>query len=224
MRGIILTAGEGTRMRPLTLTRPKTMLPVGGKPLLQYNLEALRDAGVKDITLVVGYYQEVVEEYFQDGEKFGVKIEYVTQEERLGTAHAIATAGSSMNEEVIILNGDILVQSQVIKSLIEKYQRTNCDTILTLTEVDDPSSFGVVELQNDKITDIIEKPDPGKAPTNLINAGIYLFTPKIFEAIKKTSKSPRGEYEITDSIKIQIHGGEEVLGLTFQDRWIDIGR
>ena len=109
MRGIILTAGEGTRMRPLTLTRPKTMLPVGGKPLLQYNLEALRDAGVKKITMVVGYYQEVVEEHFQDGVKFGVQIEYVTQEKRLGTAHAIATAASSVEEEVIILNGDILV-------------------------------------------------------------------------------------------------------------------
>jgi len=224
MRGIILTAGEGTRMRPLTLTRPKTMLQVGGKPLLQYNLEALRDAGVKNITMVVGYYQEVVEEHFQDGVKFGVQIEYVTQEKRLGTAHAIATAASSVEEEVIILNGDILVQSQVIKSLIEKYHRTNCDTILTLTEVDNPSSFGVVELQNDKITDIIEKPAPDKAPTNLINAGIYFFTPKIFRAIEKTPKSSRGEYEITDSIKIQIQNGEEVLGLTFQDRWIDIGR
>ncbi|HMK54179.1 MAG TPA: bifunctional sugar-1-phosphate nucleotidylyltransferase/acetyltransferase [Methanobacteriaceae archaeon] len=224
MRGIILTAGEGTRMRPLTLTRPKTMLPVGGKPLLQYNVEALRDAGIVDIILVVGYYQEVVKEHFQDGSKLGVQIDYVTQEKRLGTAHAIGTAGSNGEDEVIILNGDILVQSQVIKSLIDKYQRTGCDTILTLTEVEDPSSFGVVELQNDRIMDIIEKPAVDKAPSNLINAGIYLFTPEIFETIKITPKSPRGEYEITDSIKIQIQRDKTVLGLTFQDRWIDIGR
>lgn len=224
MRGIILTAGEGTRMRPLTLTRPKTMLPVGGKPLLQYNVEALRDAGVVDITMVIGYYQEVVKEHFRDGSKLGVQIKYVTQEERLGTAHAIGTAGSKGTEEVIILNGDILVQSQIIESLIDKYQRTGCDTILTLTEVEDPSSFGVVELQNDRIIDIVEKPAAGKAPSNLINAGIYLFTPEIFETIRKTPKSPRGEYEITDSIKMQIQAHKNVLGLTLQDRWIDIGR
>jgi NDP-sugar pyrophosphorylase family protein len=89
MRGVLLTAGEGTRMRPLTLTRPKTMLPVGGKPILQYNLEALKNAGITDIVMVVGYKKEVITAYFGDGSKFGVNITYVTQEKRLGTAHAI---------------------------------------------------------------------------------------------------------------------------------------
>jgi UDP-N-acetylglucosamine diphosphorylase/glucosamine-1-phosphate N-acetyltransferase len=224
MRAVILTAGEGTRMRPLTLTRPKTMLPVGGKPLLQYNVEALKDAGVRNITLVVGYHKEVVMEHFKDGSDLGININYIFQEERLGTAHAIGTTANDAEEELIILNGDIIVNSDLIKSLIEKYEETNCETIMVLTEVDDPSSFGVVELSSDRITNIIEKPAPGEAPSNLINAGIYLFKPDIFSAIQKTPKSPRGEYEITDSIKIQIKDGLNARGLASNHHWIDIGR
>jgi UDP-N-acetylglucosamine diphosphorylase / glucose-1-phosphate thymidylyltransferase / UDP-N-acetylgalactosamine diphosphorylase / glucosamine-1-phosphate N-acetyltransferase / galactosamine-1-phosphate N-acetyltransferase len=227
MRAVILTAGEGTRMRPLTLTRPKTMLPVGGKPLLEYNVEALRDAGIKDITMVVGYQKESVEEHFKDGSSLGVNISYIIQEERLGTAHAIGQiidAVDTDNDAIIVTNGDIILGNSLIKSLINKYKESKAQSILVLTEVDDPSSFGVVEIEGDCITDIVEKPSPGEAPSNLINAGIYLFDQNIFQAIKKTEKSERGEYEITDSLKIQISQGEKVLGLVSQDKWIDVGR
>jgi UDP-N-acetylglucosamine diphosphorylase / glucose-1-phosphate thymidylyltransferase / UDP-N-acetylgalactosamine diphosphorylase / glucosamine-1-phosphate N-acetyltransferase / galactosamine-1-phosphate N-acetyltransferase len=228
MRAIILTAGEGTRMRPLTLTRPKTMLLVGGKPLLQYNIEALRNAGILDITLVVGYHRESVEEYFGDGKRMGVEISYVTQEKRLGTAHAIKqVAGIRPDEEdeaLIILNGDIIIHPQLIENLIAKYMESKAQSILVLTEVDDPSAFGVVRLEGDKIRDIVEKPAKGEAPSNLINTGIYLFTPEIFQAIEKTGKSDRGEYEITESLKIQIQEGKNVLGMISHDKWIDVGR
>ncbi len=224
MKAIILTAGEGTRMRPLTVTKPKTMLQVGGKPILQYNVESLRDAGIKDVTLVVGYREEIIKDHFRNGADFGVNINYVTQKERLGTAHAIGSTRGIVEGSFIILNGDIIVDPILIKDLIDKYQTENARSVLVLTEVDDPSSFGVVELDEDRITNIIEKPEPGEAPSNLINAGIYLFDDQIFEAIEKTEKSQRGEYEITDSLLIQIKNGEKVLGLRSKNNWIDIGR
>ena len=224
MKAVILTAGEGTRMRPLTITRPKTMLLVGGKPILQYNVEALKDAGIKDISMVVGYHEDVIKKHFGDGSEFGVKITYLTQKERLGTAHAIGKASNIIDEEFIVLNGDIIVDPELITSLIERYSKGDAASILVLTEVDDPSSFGVVELNGDSITSIVEKPAPDEAPSNLINAGIYLFSRDIFSAIEKTEKSQRGEYEITDSLLIQIKSDKKVVGLRSSKEWIDIGR
>jgi UDP-N-acetylglucosamine diphosphorylase / glucose-1-phosphate thymidylyltransferase / UDP-N-acetylgalactosamine diphosphorylase / glucosamine-1-phosphate N-acetyltransferase / galactosamine-1-phosphate N-acetyltransferase len=224
MKAIILTAGEGTRMRPLTITKPKTMLQVGGKPILQYNIESLRDAGVKDITLVVGYHEEVIKDHFRDGTNFGVKISYVTQEKRLGTAHAIGSTRDHISGKFIILNGDIIVDPILITELINKYNSENARSMLVLTEVEDPSAFGVVEMDGDRIIKIVEKPLPEEAPSNLINAGIYIFDDEIFNAIDLTVKSERGEYEITDSLQLQMNDGEKVLGLRSKNNWIDIGR
>ena len=224
MKGVLLTAGEGTRMRPLTLTRPKTMLQVGGKPILQYNLEALRDAGIKDIIMVVGYKKEAIEDYFGNGSSFGVNIDYIIQEKRLGTAHAINSVHEMIDDEFIVLNGDIIVDPELIVDLIAKYKSEEASSILMLTEVEDPSSFGVVEIENGIIKNIVEKPAPGEAPSNLINAGIYLFDKTIFDAIDKTEKSKRGEYEITDSLKIQMSENKIVRGLKSEHKWIDVGR
>ena len=224
MKGVLLTAGEGTRMRPLTLTRPKTMLQVGGKPILQYNLEALRDAGIRDIIMVVGYKKEAIENYFGNGSSFGVNIDYITQEKRLGTAHAINSVHDIIDDEFIVLNGDIIVDPELIVDLIAKYESEEASSILMLTEVEDPSSFGVVEIENGIIKNIVEKPAPGEAPSNLINAGIYLFDKTIFDAIGKTEKSKRGEYEITDSLKIQMGENKIVRGLKSDHKWIDVGR
>jgi len=224
MNAIILTAGEGTRMRPLTITKPKTMLQVGGKPILQYNVESLRDAGVLNITMVVGYHEEVIKDHFKDGSHLGVNITYVTQVDRLGTAHAIGSARGLVEGSFLILNGDIIVDPILLKDLIEKYRSENARSVLVLTEVEDPSSFGVVEIVGDEIIKIVEKPAPGEAPSNLINAGIYLFDDEIFNAIDLTVKSKRGEYEITDSLQIQMDNGDKVLGIKSKNNWIDIGR
>ena len=227
MKAIILTAGEGTRMRPLTTTRPKTMLITGGKPLIQYNIESLRDAGIKDITLVVGYKKEVIEDYFGDGSDFGVKINYAVQDGQLGTAHAIGSAEKYIDESFIVLNGDIIVSYDLIRNLIEKYAtRTsnNVKSVMTLITVDDPSSYGVVSMVNDKINEIVEKPEKEEAPSNLANAGIYLFSTEIFDAIRKTELSQRGEYEITDSLAIELAEGWEILGLISNEKWMDVGR
>ena len=120
MKAIILSAGEGSRMRPLTLTKPKTMLPVAGKPIMQYNIESLRDNGIKDILLIVRYKKEMVQEYFGDGSKFGVNISYEIQKDFLGTANAISYGKNFIEDSIIVLNGDIILDEEIIKELIEK--------------------------------------------------------------------------------------------------------
>ena len=183
MKAIILSAGEGTRMRPLTLTKPKTMLPVAGKPIIQYNIEALRDCGVKDILLIVGYKEEIVRDYFKDGSQLGVNISYATQSKLEGTADAIGYGKDFIEDSLITLNGDIILDVDILSEIIEDYEESKPDTLMVLTEVEDPSAFGVVELDGDNIINIVEKPKKEEAPSNLINTGIYIFNKDIFDKI-----------------------------------------
>ena len=215
MKAIILSAGEGSRMRPLTLTKPKTMLPVAGKPIMQYNIESLRDNGIKDILLIVRYKEEIVRDYFGDGSDFGVNITYKTQKDFLGTANAISYGKDFIEDSLIVLNGDIILDEEIINEIIKKYNYLKPDTLMLLTEVEDPSAFGVVE---------IEKPKKEEAPSNLVNAGIYVFNKDIFDKIDKTELSERGEYEITDSVSMQIEDGKDVIGHKTNKDWIDVGR
>ena len=197
VKAIILSAGEGSRMRPLTLTKPKTMLPVAGKPIIQYNIESLRDNGITDILLIVRYKEEMVREYFGDGSDFGVNIYYQTQEDFLGTANAISYGKDFINDSLIVLNGDIILDNDVINEFISEYENLNPDTLMLLTEVENPSAFGVVEIEDGNIKSIVEKPKLEEAPSNLVNAGIYIFNRDIFDKIEKTEISERGEYEQT---------------------------
>ena len=151
MKAIILSAGEGTRMRPLTLTKPKTMLPVAGKPIIQYNIEALRECGIKDILIIVGYKEEIVKNYFKDGSEFGVNIQYATQSKLEGTANAISYGKDFIEDSLIILNGDIILDEDIIQEIKDDYEKTKPDTLMVITEVEDPSAFGVVELDGEKI-------------------------------------------------------------------------
>lgn len=224
MKAIILSAGEGSRMRPLTLTKPKTMLPVAGKPIIQYNIESLKDNGITDILLIVRYKEEMVREYFGDGSKFGVNISYKTQEDFLGTANAISYGKDFIEDSLIVLNGDIILDNEIIGEIIKKYNDLKPDTLMALTEVDNPSAFGVVEIEDGNIKKIVEKPKKEEAPSNLVNAGIYIFNKDIFDKIKKTGVSERGEYEITDSVSLQIADGKTVIGHKTNRDWIDVGR
>ena len=224
MKAIILSAGEGSRMRPLTLTKPKTMLPVAGKPIIQYNIEALRENGIKDILLIVRYKQEIVKEYFGDGSDFGVNIDYKTQKDFLGTANAISYGEGFIDDSFIVLNGDIILDTEIIGEIIKKYDDLKPDTLMVLTEVEDPSAFGVVEIEDGNIKNIVEKPKRDEAPSNLVNAGIYVFNKDIFRKIEKTEISQRGEYEITDSVSMQIDEGKTVIGHKTDKDWIDVGR
>lgn len=224
LKAIILSAGEGSRMRPLTLTKPKTMLPVAGKPIIQYNIESLRDNGITDILLIVRYKEEMVRNYFGDGSDFGVNIFYKTQKDFLGTANAISYGEDFIDDSIIVLNGDIILDDEIIHEIIKKYNYLTPDTLMLLTEVEDPSAFGVVEIENGNIKSIVEKPKREEAPSNLVNAGIYIFNKDIFDKIRKTEISERGEYEITDSVSLQIKDNKKVIGHKTSKDWIDVGR
>lgn len=224
LKAIILSAGEGSRMRPLTLTKPKTMLPVAGKPIIQYNIESLRDNGITDILLIVRYKEEMVRNYFGDGSDFGVNIFYKTQKDFLGTANAISYGEDFIDDSIIVLNGDIILDDEIIHEIIKKYNYLTPDTLMLLTEVEDPSAFGVVEIENENIKSIVEKPKREEAPSNLVNAGIYIFNKDIFDKIRKTEISERGEYEITDSVSLQIKDNKTVIGHKTSKDWIDVGR
>lgn len=224
LKAIILSAGEGSRMRPLTLTKPKTMLPVAGKPIIQYNIESLRDNGITDILLIVRYKEEIVRNYFGDGSDFGVNISYKTQKDFLGTANAISYVEDFIDDSIIVLNGDIILDDEIIHEIIKKYNYLSPDTLMLLTEVEDPSAFGVVEIENGNIKNIVEKPKREEAPSNLVNAGIYIFNKDIFDKIRETEISERGEYEITDSVSLQIEDNKTVIGHKTSKDWIDVGR
>ena len=224
LKAIILSAGEGSRMRPLTLTKPKTMLPVAGKPIIQYNIESLRDNGITDILLIVRYKEEIVRNYFGDGSDFGVNISYKTHKDFLGTANASSYGEDFIDDSIIVLNGDIILDDEIIHEIIKKYNYLSPDTLMLLTEVEDPSAFGVVEIENGNIKNIVEKPKREEAPSNLVNAGIYIFNKDIFDKIRETEISERGEYEITDSVSLQIEDNKTVIGHKTSKDWIDVGR
>ncbi len=201
MKAVILAAGEGSRMRPLTYTRPKVMLPVAGKPILEHLILKAKEAGVNEFVLVVGYHDEEIRNYFNGGARLGVSIDYATQRRQLGTANALSQVAPVVGDKTfLVMNGDAIVGSDDIKNLIARDVTT-----LSLFEVKETRGLGTVTVSGDRVTRIYEKME--NPPSNLANAGIYLFTREIFNAIEKTQRSPRGEYEITESIQIMIDGG-----------------
>ncbi|HID71662.1 MAG TPA: glucose-1-phosphate thymidylyltransferase [Thermoplasmata archaeon] len=221
MKALILAAGLGTRMRPLTSSIPKPLIPVAGKPFLEHTITNLKEMGVRDIYILLGWLQEKVRSYFGKGEKLGVKISYLRQEKQLGTAHAVSMAEKEMgNEDFLCINGDVLVTKEIIETLLKRYKETG-GTVMSVYQVSDPSNFGIVALDKEgKVKDIIEKP---KHPvSSLINAGVYIFTSTIFEAIKKTKISPRGEYEITESLR-HLMEKENIYASNIWGDWLELG-
>jgi len=218
LKAIILAAGQGTRMGPLTRNTPKVMLPIANKPLLYHVIKSAHDAGIKDFVVVVGYGEQIIKEYFKDGSDMGFRIEYVHQEKQLGTADAIGSVENMVDERFLVLNGDIIVSTAHIKNLIG----CKSDAVITARYVDNPSEYGVLQVKEKKVLRIIEKPI--NPPTNLANAGIYVFPVSIFDAIHKTGLSVRKEYEITDSLQMLIDEGKDVGFLALHDKWMDIGK
>jgi len=214
MKAVILAAGEGNRMRPLTYTRPKVMLPIANEPILEHLLVEAEKAGIKEFIFIVGYHDEQVRNYFSSGDRWGVSIDYCTQRKQLGTADALKMVEGLVDGNFLMINGDIIVNQKDIKSLTD-----GKDNTMSLVEVEDTEDLGLVELKRGKVARIYEKVE--KPPSHLANAGLYLFTPEIFAAISQTSASPRGEYEITDSLQLLIDQGHHV---SYQkiDYWLDL--
>lgn len=215
MKAVILAAGEGNRMRPLTATRPKVMLPIANKPIMEHLLIEAREAGIKEFILIVGYCDQQVRDYFGKGESLGVDISYCEQRKQLGTADALKLVESRLNSNFIVMNGDVVVKRDDIGRLINNHNITT----LSVIKVKDPRGLGMVKLQKDRVVRIYEKTE--KPPTSMANAGLYLFTPDIHEAIARTPKSPRGEYELTDSLQLLMEAGQEVACQEIKE-WIDL--
>jgi len=211
MKCVILAAGEGKRMHPLTFTRPKVMLPIANKPILEWNLLNAKESGIKDFIFVIGYKSEMVRNYFGNGEKWNIKIEYVNQGKALGTAHAIGMVKKFV-DRFIVLSGDTIFGKQDIKNIIKK------ENSMGLIKIENSEDYGIVEIDGKNVVKIFEKMQ--KPFTDVINAGIYHFNKKIFDLIQKTKKSLRGEYEITDSINMMINEND-VEGV-FLKEWRDV--
>jgi UDP-N-acetylglucosamine diphosphorylase/glucosamine-1-phosphate N-acetyltransferase len=201
-------------MRPLTHTRPKVMLPIANKPILEHLLLEAREAGVKDFILIVGYCDEQVRGYFGKGESWGVNIDYCEQRRQLGTADALRMVESMLDGNFLVMNGDVVVRREDIAGLAN-----NDGNTLSVIEVEDSRGLGMVEIDKGRVARIYEKAQ--KPPTKMANTGLYLFTQDIFGAIAKTEKSPRGEYEITDSLQLLMEAGQDIL---FQEikYWLDL--
>ncbi|MGB4652752.1 bifunctional sugar-1-phosphate nucleotidylyltransferase/acetyltransferase [Methanothrix sp.] len=214
MQAIILAAGEGSRMRPLTARVAKVMLPLAGRPLLEHIVLRAKEAGIDRFVLVVGYAAGSVRDHFQDGRRLGVKIDYAIQAEQLGTAHALMAAESLASEQFMVLNGDVIPDIDALKELAKK------EMAVSAFRVDDPRRYGVFLLQNGIFQSVVEKSD--NPPSNLANAGIYLFKRWIFDELRALPRSSRGEYELTDGLNRAAK--REAVEIVELKRWLEIGR
>ena len=222
MKGIILHGGHGTRLRPLTHTGPKQLLPIANKPMSEYCLDSIKEAGIDEIAIIIGGVgSNKVKEYYGNGKKFGVNITYIEQDEPRGIAHAISLCKKFVNnEKFLVFLGDNIIQKPII-DFVENFKNSDYDATVLLCEVDNPSRFGIADIENKKILKITEKP---KNPSsNLAVTGIYLLTPLIFEIIDNLKPSWRNEFEITDALDNLLKQNNNISYETITDYWKDTG-
>jgi UDP-N-acetylglucosamine diphosphorylase/glucosamine-1-phosphate N-acetyltransferase len=226
MKAVLLAAGEGIRLLPLTATRPKHLIKIGGKPILQFCIEAVKNAGITEIIIVTHYMGNDIRQYFGDGAKFGLHISYVEQKSVLGTGNAASVAEPYIDDDFVLVYGDLLFGSDAIKNVLFSYRRGKTGAVMGVVPVDKPESYGIVELDDEKkVKQIVEKPVAVKAVSNLANAGVYVFSPQIFDQIKQTKVTVRGEWELTDAVTLLVKKGITVLASEIlKDDWFDVGR
>ncbi len=222
MKGIILHGGHGTRLRPLTHTGPKQLLPIANKPMSQYCVETLVSAGIKEIAFIIGGIgSNKVKDHYGNGEKFGAKFTYIKQDFPKGIAHAISLCEDFVNNnKFVVFLGDNIIQRKINDYILD-FEKSNASASLLLCEVGNPSQFGIAEIENNKIIKITEKPK--NPPTNLAVTGIYFLTPYIFEVIKKLKPSWRNELEIADALQILVKEEKEIIYGMITDFWKDTG-
>jgi glucose-1-phosphate thymidylyltransferase len=224
LRGLILSGGKGTRLRPITHTSAKQLVPVANKPVLFYGIEAMAAAGIEQIGIIIAPETgEEIREVAGDGSRFGVEITYILQEEPLGLAHAVLTAEPFLQDAPFVMYlGDNLLQGG-IEDLVRAFRSNEPDALILLTPVPDPENYGVAELNgHNTVKRLVEKP---KEPaTDLALVGVYMFTPGIHEAARAIEPSGRGELEITDAIQHLVDQGQRVEPHIVRGWWKDTGR
>ena len=228
MKAVLLAAGEGQRLEPLTSTRPKHLIKVAGKPILQFCLDAIKAAGITDVVVVTRYMRGKIEAYLGDGSSQGLKISYVEQKELLGTGNAAMTAKAFVEGEdsFVLVYGDLLFTQDAVKQAVVLYEQVKPEAVMAVVAVDNPENYGTIELSDGKkLGRIVEKPEVGKASSNLVNTGIYVFSKDIFRPLSQVKESVRGEWELTDALTMLAAEGKTVRVLELEkDAWFDIGR
>ena len=222
LKGLVLSGGAGTRLRPITHTSAKQLVPVANKPVLFYGLEALCAAGVTDVGIVVGETHAEIEAAVGDGSALGIRVTYIPQEAPLGLAHAVLIAEAFLGDSPFVMYlGDNLLRDG-ITALVERFRAGASDAMILLQHVPDPQSYGVAELEDGRVVRLVEKPAEPRSDLALV--GVYMFSPSIMESVKAIRPSARGELEITDAIQHLIDRGLSVEPHEVTGWWKDTGR
>ena len=223
MKGLILSGGKGTRLRPITHTSAKQLVPVANKPVLFYGIEAIAQAGITDIGIIIAPETgDEIRDAVGDGSRFSVSVTYIEQDRPAGLAHAVLTAEPFLAEDPFVMYlGDNLLQGGITE-LVDRFRRSVPDALILLTPVDDPENYGVAELDGDRVVALVEKPVEPRG--NLALVGVYMFTAAIHNAARAIEPSARGELEITDAIQWLIDAGNLVLSEVLAGWWIDTGK
>lgn len=221
LKGLILAGGKGTRLRPITHTGAKQLVPVGNKPVLFFGIEAIAAAGIKDIGIVVGDTKAEIIEAVGDGSKWGISVKYIEQSAPLGLAHAVKESKDYLGGSpfVMYLGDNLIIDG--ITTLVDEFRNSDADSQILLAKVPNPSSFGVAVLEGDKVINLEEK--PAKPKSDLALVGVYMFDKPIWEAVEAIEPSKRGELEITDAIQWLVDGGFDVKSHVVNGWWKDTG-
>jgi len=226
MKGVIPAAGRGTRLEPVTLAIPKELLIVGDKAIIEYVIEAMKSVGITDITIVVGWRKHAILDYLGSGERLGVKLTYVVQDNRTGLAKAVLTAEHVIGDEpfLVILGDNFFYPQTFLKDILAFHKAKKADATIGVAEIEDTTRHGIIQPGPDnRILDMVEKPQPKDAPSNLGIIGVYIFSSSIFDTIKKIKPGVNNEYQLTDAIKMLIDTGSHVYYTKINGKHIDIG-
>lgn len=215
-QALILAGGKGTRLTPITREIPKPLVPLHGKPVLEYSLDLFKKFGIKDILISIGFKGEKIKEYFGDGKRFGVNITYIEESEPLGTAGPLRLAKKFIKGSFIMCNADELKDIDLI-DMFMSHKKNNAAATIALTSVEDTSRYGVAKLAGDKILEFVEKPSKEKAPSNFINSGLYILNPEVVDYV------PEGFAMLENDVFPELAKEGKLFGYPFSGYWKPIG-